>query len=137
MPRYDIPELVRTIVEEALGVDPLGYLEGSALGADLGLDSLDLLDIFFRVECCVPVLLSVERAGAYLQGDVPDAEFCDEHGVVSARGLRQLKTVMPQFDPDAWQSRLRTDQLLPLMTTGNLISMVEELLSRRGQCSHA
>lgn len=137
MPRYDIPELVRTIVEDTLGLDPLDHPGEPALGADLGLDSLDLLDVFFRVECCVPVILSVEECGAYLQGDVPDAEFCDERGVISARGLRQLHKVMPQLDPDAWHGRLRTDQLLPLMTAGNLVSMIEELLDRREQCSHA
>lgn len=131
MPSYDIPQLVRTVVEETLGVDPLGYLEGSALGADLGLDSLDLLDIFFRIECCLPVILSVERCGAYLQGDVPDQDFCDERGVVGPRGLERLRAVMPQLDPDRWRGRLRTDQLLPLMTTGNLITMIEELMGGR------
>jgi acyl carrier protein len=136
MSHYDVKELVRSIVIDTLGIDAAVYRTDLVLSADLGLESLDLLDIFFRIECSAPVVLSVERCGRYLQGDVADAEFCDARGIISRRGLRQLCTVMPQLDPAEWEGRLTLDRMLDRMTVGNLISMVEDLLAK-GQAAHA
>ncbi|MDX2645484.1 acyl carrier protein [Streptomyces sp. PA03-1a] len=136
MPRYDVEELVRSVVVEAMGIDPEKYHPDLAFASDLGLESLDLLDVFFRIECCVPVVLSVERCGRYLQGEVPDEEFCDANGIISRRGLERLAVVMPQLDPEVWAGRLTLDRMLERLTVGNLVAMVEHMLAE-GRPVHA
>jgi acyl carrier protein len=136
MSHYDVNELVRSIVIDTLGIPTDLYSTDLVFSADLGLESLDLLDIFFRIECTAPVILSVEKCGEYLQGTVPDTEFCDARGIVSGRGMAQLTTVMPQLDTVRWDGKLTLDRMLAEMTVGNLISMVENLLAE-GQAAHA
>ncbi|MFJ6480983.1 MULTISPECIES: hypothetical protein [unclassified Streptomyces] len=136
MSHYDVNELVRSIVIDTLGIPTDLYHEDLVFSADLGLESLDLLDIFFRIECSAPVVLSVEKCGRYLQGEVPDAEFCDARGIISGRGLSRLNTVMPQLDADRWAGKLTLDRMLAELSVGNLISMVENLLAE-GQAAHA
>ncbi|MFE4212573.1 acyl carrier protein [Streptomyces sp. NPDC056844] len=136
MSHYDVNELVRSIVIDTLGIPTDLYSTDLVFSADLGLESLDLLDIFFRIECTAPVILSVEKCGRYLQGAVPDTEFCDARGFISGRGMEQLTTVMPQLDAVRWDGKLTLDRMLAEMTIGNLISMVENLLAE-GQAAHA
>ncbi|MFH0245599.1 hypothetical protein ACGRHY_24980 [Streptomyces sp. HK10] len=73
----------------------------------------------------------MEEFGRHLQGPVPDEEFCDERGMVSQRGLEWLHTIMPQIDPAAWHEKLHLVQILPLITIGNVIAMLEELSGRK------
>ncbi|MFD7428845.1 phosphopantetheine-binding protein [Streptomyces sp. NPDC091387] len=136
MSAYDVEGVVRSVIVEAMGLAPEKYTEDLSFSADLGLDSLDLLDVFFRIECCVPLIITVERCGRYLQGEVPDAEFCDENGVISRRGLERLHVVMPQLDPEIWAGRLTLDRMLDRLTVGNLVAMVEHMLGK-GRPVHA
>ncbi|MCY0954265.1 acyl carrier protein [Streptomyces sp. H27-S2] len=134
---YDVGELVRSIVIDTLGIPAALYRTDLVFSADLGLESLDLLDIFFRIECSAPVVLTVEKCGRYLQGDVPDEEFCDARGVISARGLSRLRTVMPQLDTGQWAGKLTLDRMLSELSIGNLVSMVENLLAEGQAAAHA
>ncbi|MFD7080762.1 acyl carrier protein [Streptomyces sp. NPDC002181] len=137
MSHYDVGELVRSIVIDTLDIPAALYRTDLVFSADLGLESLDLLDIFFRIECSAPVVLTVEKCGRYLQGDVPDAEFCDARGIISGRGLSRLHTVMPQLDTDRWAGSLTLDRMLSELSIANLISMVENLLAEGQAAAHA
>ncbi|MFE5537647.1 acyl carrier protein [Streptomyces sp. NPDC056492] len=137
MSHYDVGELVRSIVIDTLDIPAALYRTDLVFSADLGLESLDLLDIFFRIECSAPVVLTVEKCGRYLQGDVPDAEFCDARGIISRRGLSRLHTVMPQLDTDRWAGSLTLDRMLSELSIANLVSMVENLLAEGQAAAHA
>ncbi|MFI1457529.1 acyl carrier protein [Streptomyces roseus] len=137
MSHYDVGELVRSIVIDTLDIPAALYRTDLVFSADLGLESLDLLDIFFRIECSAPVVLTVEKCGRYLQGDVPDAEFCDARGIISGRGLNRLSTVMPQLDTARWAGRLTLDRMLSELSIANLVSMVENLLAEGQAAAHA
>jgi acyl carrier protein len=137
MTRYDVRALVLTAVEETFGLDRDQYSLDIAPLADLGVDSLTLLDLLFRIECSLPVLLSPRWCAERLQGQVPDEEFCDERGLITPRGLAQLATVMPQLDIAEWRDRLTLDRMLPLLTVGNLITMIEAEIGAEHCLSHA
>lgn len=136
MTTYNVPELVRSAIVVATGVEEHELTDDVALAADLGIESLDLLDLFFRIQCVMPLLLSVERCAQYLQGDVSDEEFSDERGIVRPRGLDRLRTIMPQIDTVADADRLTVDRVLSLLTVGNLVTMVETLLAQSSRPSH-
>lgn len=130
MSQSAIRELVRSTVIDSTGIEPQEYSTELALGSDLGLGSLEILDMFFRVERLIPQAPSIEELASHLQGPVPDEEFCDERGMVSQRGLEWLHTIMPQIDPVAWHEKLHLVRILPLITIGNVIAMLEELSGR-------
>lgn len=116
-------------VVEALGVEPEEVTAEATLLGDLGAESIDLLDILFRLERSTGVKVSAGELAAHVQGGIPDEEFGDEDEIVTARGLAQLARVMPQIDVAALSGRLRADEVMGLFTVGNLAGLVQSRLS--------
>src|SRR3954468_21502983 len=100
---------VQEAVANALGVDEDEAAPDATLMEDLGAESIDLLDILFRVERATGVKIQASDLGDEIQGGISDEEF-GAGETVSRKGLEHLTTVMPQMDPDEWRasSRRRT-----------------------------
>jgi acyl carrier protein len=117
---------VQSSVAEALGLDEDEVTADSTLLGDLGAESIDLLDILFRIERSLGVKIQASDLSAYVQGGIPDSEFGDENELITPTGMAQLKKVMPQIDPDELQGKLKADQVLTLFTVQNLADMVAQ-----------
>jgi len=110
----------------ALGVDEDEVVPNATLLGDLGAESIDLLDILFRIERKLGIKIQASDLSAHVQGGIPDEEFGDDNGIVNARGLAQLKKVMPQLDTDALSGKLEAGKVMTLFTVQNLVDMVAE-----------
>src|SRR5207245_1297113 len=93
----NIESAVHEAVQEALALDEDEVTSESTLMDDLEAESIDLLDILFRIEKSTGVKIEAADLGEYIQGGLTDDEF-GEGGIVNAVGLEQLKKVMPQID---------------------------------------
>src|SRR4029078_4122121 len=89
---------VQTAVVDALGVDEDEVTPEATLLDDLGAESIDLLDILFRLERKMGVKIQAADLAAYVQGGIPDEEFGDDNGIITEKGLAQLKKALPQID---------------------------------------
>lgn len=117
---------VQEAVVGALGVDEDEVTPDATLMDELGAESIDLLDILFRIERSTGVKIQAADLSAYLQGGIPDEEFGDENEIVTDKGLEQLKTVMPQIDPDELRGKLEAEKVINLFTVQNLADMVAQ-----------
>jgi acyl carrier protein len=124
MATTEIQSAVQEAVVGALGVGEDEATPDATLMDDLGAESIDLLDILFRIERSTGVKIQASDLGEYIQGGIPDDEFGDENGIVSEQGLEQLKKVMPQIDPDELRGKLEAEKVITLFTVGNLADMV-------------
>jgi acyl carrier protein len=122
----EIQSAVQDAIVGALGVDEDEVQPDATLLGDLGAESIDLLDILFRLERKLGIKIQASDLGAYVQGGIPDEEFGDENGIVSAKGLAQLKKVMPQINTDALAGKLEAGKVMSLFTVQNLTDMVAE-----------
>src|SRR5262249_38290020 len=102
----DIAKVVRDAVAATLGGVELRDDLNVTLIEALGLESLDLLDTLFRIESRLPVTLPMSWLSEVLQGDVSDVDFCTANGVITERGMAQLREFMPQLDLARWSGRL-------------------------------
>src|SRR3954469_11467768 len=107
---------VQQAIVDALGVDEDEVTPDATLLGELGAESIDLLDILFRLERKVGVKVQASDLAAHVQGGIPDDQFGDEKGIVSAAGLAQLKKVMPQIDVGALEGKLEAEKVLSLFT---------------------
>jgi len=120
------PELetqVCAIVAEALGRDPAEVRPESILMTDLGAESLDFLDIVFKLERTFGIQITRGEMERAARGDLSDEEFAPK-GVVSERGLERLRQLMPEAGARI-QPGLRPAQILGLFsvqTFANLVS---------------
>jgi acyl carrier protein len=126
MMRDEISKAVKDAVVGALGIDEDEVTPEATLLGELGAESIDLLDILFRIERKVGVKIQASDLAAYVQGGIPDEEFSDQNEIISAKGLAQLKKVMPQIDTEALTGKLQAQKVLTLFTVQNLADMVDQ-----------
>ncbi|GGV72013.1 acyl carrier protein [Streptomyces longisporoflavus] len=115
---------VQEAIADALGIDEAEVLPDATLLGDLGAESIDLLDILFRIERVSGVKVTVADIGDLLQGGIPDEEFGDENEVVNDTGLSHLERVLPQFDRTQLAEPLTADGVLGLFTVQNLLDLL-------------
>ena len=122
--REEIFETVKTAVVDALGVDEDEVTPEATLLDELGAESIDLLDILFRLERKLGVKIQAADLAAYVQGGIADDEFGDENGIITERGLAHLKTVMPQINEDELRGSFQAEKVMSLFTVDNLTDLV-------------
>jgi acyl carrier protein len=121
----DVEAAVKEAVVEALALDEDEVTDESTLMDDLGAESIDLLDILFRIQKSTGVKIEASDLGDYIQGGIPDDEFSDDKQIISAAGAQQLHKVMPQTDPADLEGKLSADEVMTLFTVANLVAMVQ------------
>ena len=124
--KEEVYSAVQQAVVEALGVDEDEVTPQATLLDELGAESIDLLDILFRIERQLGVKIQASDLSAYVQGGIPDEEFGDANEIITPKGLTQLKKVMPQIDENALAGKLKADQVMSLFTVQNLADMVAQ-----------
>src|SRR5215210_7249260 len=121
----DVDSAVKEAVVEALALDDDEVTPDSTLMDELGAESIDLLDILFRIEKSTGVKIEASDLGDYIQGGIPDNEFGDENEMVTDKGLEQLKKVMPQIDTGELKGNLKAEEVITHFTVQNLVDMVK------------
>jgi acyl carrier protein len=122
--RDEIFGTVQTAVVDALGVDEEEVTPEATLLDELGAESIDLLDILFRLERKLGVKIQAADLAAYVQGGIADDDFGDDSGIITERGLTHLKSVMPQIDEDALRGKFQAEKVMSLFTVDNLTDLV-------------
>lgn len=115
---------VREAVADALGLEVDEVTAGSTITGELGAESIDLLDILFRIERLTGVRIQAGDLATHIQGGMSDEEFGTEDDMVSEAGLDQLKTVMPQLDVAALVDKLPADEVISHLSVENLSAIV-------------
>jgi acyl carrier protein len=120
--RASVEDSVRSIVADALGRADAEVRLTSNLMDELGAESLDFLDIVFRLEREFGIQITrgeMERAS---RGDLTADEFAPG-GVISERGLARLRELMPEA-ADRIKPGLRPSMILTLFTVQTFANMV-------------
>jgi acyl carrier protein len=117
-----IGEMVRAIVAESLGRKLDDVKLESVLMADLGAESLDFLDIVFRLERDFGIEITRGEMEKASRGDMSAEEFAPS-GVISEAGLARLRELMPEA-ADRITPGLRPSTILTLFSVQTFANMV-------------
>jgi acyl carrier protein len=125
MANEDFLPQVREAVTEALGVEEDEVTPGATLLDELGAESIDLLDMLFRIERTTGVKIQAADLASYVQGGIPDEEFGDEQlDIITPAGMAQLKNVMPQLAGMDLDGKLQPEKVMSYFTVQNLVDLV-------------
>jgi len=125
MPTNDeILEKVRSTLVDALGVDEDDVTPDATLFRDLGAESIDLLDIVFRLERNFGIKIP---RGELFPENVSDSEPA-RNGKLTPTGLTEMEQRMPYADPGGFESNPEVDKLLDLYTVDMLVQYVSSKL---------
>ena len=118
----ELSSRVCAIVASSLGCDPAAVKPSSCLMQELGAESLDFLDIVFRLERDFGIEITrgeMERAS---RGDMTADEFAP-NGVISEAGLARLRELMPEAK-DRLKPGLRPSTILTLFSVQTFANRV-------------
>jgi acyl carrier protein len=130
-----IYEKVKESVVEALGVDDDEVTPDAVLFDDLGAESLDLLDIVFRLE--KEFSIKIPRGGIQADALSGEGENLKEEdlvadGVLTPLGIEKLKIAMPEVDPSRITEGFRVDDIATLFTVQTFVNITKKLLEEKG-----
>lgn len=117
-----IGEMCRAVVAEALGKPVTEVKLTSVLMADLHAESLDFLDIVFRIERDFDIEITRGEMEQASRGDMSQDEFAP-NGVISEAGLVRLRELMPEA-ADRIVPGLRPSTILTLFSVQTFANMV-------------
>jgi len=114
---------VAEIIAAALPCDLERVKPETSLIDDLGAQSVDFLDVVFRLERAFKVKIPRGKIVKEARGDLSEAEF-DQGGVVSEAGLQRLKTFLSEVPPARLSTPLKVADIPRLFTTETFCKMV-------------
>ena len=125
----EILKSVKSIISQALKVDELKVTPGASLIKDLGAESIDFLDIVFRLEKAFKI--KIPKGELVPEKILTDARFV-KNGQVTSAGVDELKNKMPNLN---WIEFAKNPQVSNL---GNLftVGMIVDYLSGKLQTTH-
>jgi acyl carrier protein len=128
--REDIEADVRDVLVDALGVDEDDVVPTATLKGDLGAESIDYLDIVFRLE---KKFSAPDKPFKIAQGELfPENLMTDpslvEAGKVTAKGIALLKEKVPHVDVSEFEKDPQITKLPNYFTVKSLCDFVERKL---------
>ncbi len=135
MSRDDIYKKVQAVLIEALGVDEEEVTPKSTLQKDLGAESIDFLDIVFRLEKAFTVdpakPFRIPRGELFpenLPQMMSDEKYVKD-GRITPDGIAELKTRMPFSDFSGLQKDPTIEQAQSLLTVDTIVSYIQSKLA--------
>src|SRR4051794_17313137 len=126
MPTNDeIFEKIQSTLVDALGVDEDDVTPDATLFNDLGAESIDLLDIVFRLERNFGIKIP---RGELFPENVSDPDLTQD-GKLTPKGLEEMKQRMPFLDLSGFAASPEVDKLLDLYTVDMLVQYVSSKLA--------
>jgi acyl carrier protein len=108
-------------VKEVLGVDDDEIKEEATLTGDLGAESIDFLDIVFRLEKTFSI--KIPRGELFPDDILNNPEYV-EGGKMTPKGLAQLKSAMPHADFTEFQADPDVNKMPNLFTVKTIVNYV-------------
>ena len=133
--REEIYKKVQGVMVDALGVDEEEVTPGAKLSADLGAESIDYLDIVFRLEKAFTTdptkPFKIPRGELFpedLQTMQNDPKFVQD-GKITADGMAELKKRMPHTDFTEFEKDPSVDKAQDLLTVDTVTNYVAAKLN--------
>jgi len=126
MSRDEIFQEVQEVLVDALGVENDEVTAEATLMGDLGAESIDFLDIVFRLEKAFGIKVPREELFPG-EGLINNPEFVS-NGKLTERGLSELRDKVPHTDFSTFEDDPDINKLGDLFTVGAIVNYVEAKL---------
>ena len=127
----DVHVKVTKVLVEALGVEEEDLKPSATLQTDLGAESIDFLDIVFRLEREFGI--KIPRGELFFEQVFELSAEIVQDGQVTAEGLAALRAQMPYADLTALERDRRLNRIDDLLTVDLLTRYVEWKLRENGE----
>ena len=123
MSRDEVFEKVQGVLVDALGVDDDEVTAEATLMGDLGAESIDFLDIVFRLEKAFGI--KVPREELFPAESLMNDPELVSNGRLTDKGLAELKDKVPHTDLTEFEKDPDINKLPDLFTVSAIVNYVE------------
>ena len=120
--KEEVGQKVQAALIDALAVDEEEVTPEATMVGDLGAESIDFLDIVFRLEKAFNI--EIPRSELFPEDILTNAEFVED-GRVTERGLEELKARMPFADLSKFEANPAVQDFGNLLTVSDLCRYLE------------
>ena len=128
MTRDEIYGKVRVLLVDALAVDEEDVTPKASLVGDLGAESIDFLDIVFKLEQAFGI--KIPQGELFPEGVSQDPRFV-QNGMVTPEGIAAMKARLPHVDFSSLEKDPRLTQVSRVFTVDTLVGYVERKLASK------
>lgn len=121
MTEEEVFEKVREALVDALSVDDDEVTPEAKISADLGAESIDYLDITFRLEKSFNI--KIPRGELVPENILNNPEYVQD-GQLTEAGLAQLKAGMPHADLSEFEQDPTVDKIMDVFTVQTIVNYV-------------
>ena len=127
MTRDEILVKVRTVLVDALAVDDDDVTPQASLTKDLGAESIDFLDIQFKLEQAFG--FKIGQGEMFPEDLLKNPEFVKD-GKVTSAGMTQLRQRLPHFNFATFEQDPQATRLGQMFTVDAVVTFVENKLKK-------
>ena len=124
--RDEVFAKVQDILGDALGVDEEEVVDEATLQGDLGAESIDFLDIVFRLE--KEFSIKIPKGELFPDDILNNPEYVDGDRIIPA-GIEKLKEAMPHADFAKLEQSPFVSKVPELFTVSTIVIYVENKLA--------
>ena len=121
MTETEVFEIVKETLVEALALDDDEVTAGATLTGDLGAESIDFLDIVFRLEKSFNI--KIPRGELFPDNIVNNPDFVKD-GLLTEAGMAELKDRMPHADFTDFEENPDINNMGKLFTVQTIVNYV-------------
>jgi acyl carrier protein len=116
------PRVAETMAD-ALGCDVEEVKLDVSLIEGLDAESIDFLDMVFRLERAFKIKIPRGKIVENARGDLPEAEF-EQKGIVTEKGLAQLKSYLSEIPAERFKTPMKVADIPRLFTPETFCKLV-------------
>jgi len=118
---------VKEALVDALAVDDGDVTPDATLVGDLGAESIDILDIIYRLEKNFGI--KIEQAELIPSDLVNSPEFKQDDGKLTAEGVAELRKRLPYANLDAFAKNPLIQNIATVLTVNDMCYLIESKLA--------
>jgi acyl carrier protein len=127
MSRDEIFEKVKDVLVDALSVDDEEVKPEATLMRDLGAESIDFLDIVFRLEKAFEI--KVPREELFPADNILNSSELVSDGKLTKKGLAELREKLPHTDLTAFEKNPDVNKLGDLFTVEAIVNFIDNKIN--------
>jgi acyl carrier protein len=124
--KEEILSKVKECLADALSVDEEEVTPEASLSGDLGAESLDFLDIIFRLEKAFGI--KIQRGDLFPEKILSNAEYVQD-GKLTDKGIEKLQEEYPYVDLAGLKENPGVDEMGNLFTVGMIVNYIDSRLN--------
>jgi acyl carrier protein len=137
MTEKEIYDRLAPLLVEVLGVEPKRITPGSGLVRDLGAESIDLLDLSFRIEEEFKISLEANEVEKEARLRLPGGVY-EKDGFLTEEAIAGLPQLIPEVDRTRLVAGLRKTDVPALLTVAFFVRLIARKLAQpTGEAGHA